>query len=35
MNPKKKTGMIDNEKCAARAKEILDRLGIDIDPREG
>lgn len=32
--PKKKTGMIDNEKCAARAKEILDRLGIDIDPRE-
>lgn len=32
--PRKKTGLIDNERCITKAKELLDSLGISIDPRQ-
>lgn len=32
--PRKKSGLLDNERIVKKAKEILDSLGIDIDPRQ-
>ena len=32
--PKKKSGFVDNQKCVKDAGIILNRLGIDIDPKE-
>ena len=31
--PRKKTGLLDNKRCVDEAKELLDKLGVNIDPK--